>query len=300
MAEHAGHTVAILGLGLVGGSLARDLSELGHRVLGHDRDAAALRGAKEGGWVHEALSDMVGDGDSRLAPRARLEEADVVVFAIPVGATPRTLAELAPRLENASLITDVGSTKRTILAAAEAAGLGERFVGSHPLAGDHRSGWQASRPGLFRAAPCFLCPARNASDAAVEDAAALWRSVGAEPHFIGAAEHDARMAWVSHLPQAVASALAAALATSGYDAGALGPGGRHTTRLAESSPALWTDILLDNADQVEPALDALADALDRLRTALRRGDGAEVEQLLSEAKEWRSGGPGGGEPPRGA
>jgi len=248
--------------------------------------------------VDEALSPVFGDGGSRSALRARLEATDVVVFALPVRAVPRTLAELAPHLQDVSLITDVGSTKRTVLAAAEAAGLGERFVGSHPLAGDHRSGWQASRPGLFLGAPCFLCPAGGASDAALERAAVLWRSVGAEPQLISAMEHDARMAWVSHLPQAAASALAAALAGSGYGAGALGPGGRHTTRLAESSPALWADILLDNADQVVPPLDALAEALDRLRSALRRRDGAEVERVLSEAKEWRSGIPDGGDRPR--
>jgi prephenate dehydrogenase len=243
----------------------------------------------EGGWVHEALSGMVGVGDSHPALRARLEEADVVVFAMPVGATPRTLAELAPRLQDASLITDVGSTKRSTVAAAEAAGVGERFVGSHPLAGDHRSGWQASRPGLFRGAPCFLCPARGASDAAVERAAVLWRSVGGAPQFISATEHDARMAWVSHLPQATASALAAALAASGYGAGALGPGGGHTTRLAESSPALWTDILLDNADQVEPALAALEAAVAQLRGCVRRRDAATLARVLSEAKAWKQG-----------
>ncbi|HSW29344.1 MAG TPA: prephenate dehydrogenase [Longimicrobiales bacterium] len=273
-----GGTVAIIGLGLIGGSLARDLSALGRRVLGYDRDAATLRSALAEGCIH-ALPD---------AHRA-IEEADVVVIALPVGAAPPTVAELAPLLENAALITDVGSTKRSIVAAAEAAGLGVRFVGSHPLAGDHRSGWDASRPGLFRGAPCFLCPARGASDAAVERAAALWRSVGAVPQRISAAEHDARMAWASHLPQAAASALAAALAGSGYGADALGPGGRQATRLAESSPALWTDILLDNADQVEPALAALEAEVAQLRGCVRQRDAATLARLLSEAKAWKEG-----------
>jgi len=277
-----GRTVAILGLGLIGGSLARDLSALGHRVLGYDRDPATLRSALADGCAHV----LPCDASSPEAYHA-IEEAGVVVLALPVGAAPRTLRELAPRLQGASLVTDVGSTKRTILAAAEAEGLGERFVGSHPLAGDHRSGWEASRPGLFRGAPCFLCPARGASEAAVGHAMALWRSVGAEPQPISAEEHDARMAWVSHLPQAAASALAAALAGSGYGAGALGPGGRDTTRLAESSSALWTDLLLDNADQVEPALAALEATLAELSGCVRRRDAATLTRLLSEAKAWK-------------
>lgn len=277
-------TVAILGLGLIGGSLARDLSELGHRVLGYDQDPATLRSALADGCVKTVAGDAFSPD-----PHHAIEEADVVVFAMPVGAVPQTLAELAPRLRAASLVTDVGSTKRSILTAAEAAGLGERFVGCHPLAGDHRSGWEASRPGLFRGAPCFLCPAPGASDAAVERAAALWRSVGAEPQLMSATEHDTRMAWVSHLPQAVASALAAALAGSGYGADALGPGGRHTTRLAESPPSLWTDILLDNADQVEPALAALEAEVAQLRGCVRRRDATTLARLLSEAKAWKEG-----------
>jgi prephenate dehydrogenase len=272
----AGRTVAILGLGLIGGSLARDLSALGHRILGHDRDPSALGGALAEGCVHAALGDSH-DG---------IEEADVVVLALPVGAAPRVLAELAPHLD-ASLVTDVGSTKRSIVAAAEAAGLGNRFVGSHPLAGDHRSGWTASRPGLFRGARVFLCPARGSSPAALERATALWTSVGAEPEVYEANAHDERMAWVSHLPQAAASTLALTLAGTGLDPSLLGPGGRDTTRLAASSPALWTEILLDNADQVGPALDALGEAVARLRSALRRGDAAEVARCLSAAKEWR-------------
>lgn len=279
-------TVAILGLGLMGGSLARDLAGLGHRVLGWDRDAASARGALAEGCIHGVLGSASPGGGSRPDTFGGVEEADVVVLALPVAASRETLTALAPRLQ-ASLVTDVGSTKRGIVAAAEAAGLADRFVGSHPLAGDHRSGWKASRPGLFRGVPCFLCPARGASDATVDRAAALWRSVGAMPQPISAGEHDARMAWVSHLPQAAASALAAALAGSPYGPDALGPGGRDATRLAASSTDMWTDILLENADEMEPALEALEGSLTRLRAALGRGNRRELERLLAEAKAWK-------------
>ncbi len=275
----AERTVAVLGLGLIGGSLARDLSDLGHRVLGHDAEASVLATAREEGCVQAALPQDLGG----------IEDADVVVLAVPVASAPELLRRVAPRLR-ASLVTDVGSTKRSILEAAAAAGIAHRFVGGHPLTGDHRSGWTASRPGLFRGAPVFLCPAPGASPSALEDAHALWRSVGAEPETADAVEHDARMAWVSHLPQAAASALALAICASGLDVSLLGPGGRDATRLAASPAALWLDILLDNADNVEPALAALEGSVAQLREALRRRDGVALARLLTSAKGWKDGG----------
>jgi len=270
-------TVAILGLGLVGGSLARDLHALGLRVLGHDRDAATLAAAVREGHVDVALTpDLSG-----------IEEADAVVLAVPVAADPALLRRVAARPGDA-MVTDVGSTKRSVLAAAGAAGLAHRFVGAHPLAGDHRSGWAASRADLFRGATVFLCPAPGSRPEALERADALWRSVGAEPRVTDAADHDRRMAWVSHLPQAAASALALALARSGLHAEALGPGGRDTTRLAASSPELWADILLDNADEAGAALAALEATVATLRLGLERRDREGLAAALGEARRWRA------------
>ncbi len=268
--------VAILGLGLVGGSLARDLHALGHRVLAHDRDAATLTAAVRQGAVRVALDpDLSG-----------IDEADIVVLAVPVGTAPGLLRGVAAR-SGTSLVTDVGSTKRSVVAAAEAAGLERRFVGAHPLAGDHRSGWGASRAGLFRGATVFLCPASGVAPDALRRAEALWRSVGAHPRVMDAAEHDRRMAWVSHLPQAAASALALAIARSGLPTEALGAGGRDTTRLAASSPDVWTDILLDNADDSGAALAALEAAVADIRRALERRDREGLAAALEEARRWK-------------
>lgn len=270
-------TVAILGLGLMGGSLARDLHALGHRVLGHDRDPATLATAMGEGFVDVALTpDLAG-----------IEEADVVVLAVPVASAPGLLRHIAARSGDA-VVTDVGSTKRSVLAAAAAAGLAHRFVGAHPLAGDHRSGWGASHAGLFRGATVFLCPALGTRPEALERADALWRSVGAEPHVTDAAGHDRLMAWVSHLPQAAASALVLALARSGLQADALGPGGRDTTRLAASSPEIWSDVLLDNADEVGAVLAALEATVATLRLALARRDREGLAAALAEAQRWRA------------
>ena len=303
-AENVG-TVAILGLGLMGGSLARDLSALGLRVLGYDGDPATTEAALASGCIHGVLGGTAAlrpepDGAVPEDPFRGIEEADLVVLALPVAVATDVLERLAHRL-GAVLVTDVGSTKRSIVATARAAGLADRFVGSHPLAGDHRSGWPAARAGLFRGATVFLCPPRCAAaeagggaaaertSAALEQVAALWRWVGGEPQPISAEEHDARMAWVSHLPQAASSALAAALAGSGYGAGAVGPGGRDVTRLAASSPALWTDILLDNADLLEPALASFGALLDGLRAAVDRRDGPEVTRILAAGRAWKEG-----------
>lgn len=269
-------TVAIVGLGLIGGSLARDLSASGSRVLGWDRDPDTLRAALGSGSVHAALGlELEG-----------AEDADVLVVAVPVSAATAVLAAALPHLGRVQLITDVGSTKRSIRDAAEALGVGARFVGSHPLAGDHRSGWEASRTGLFREARVFLCLGPSTSGEAARLAGELWSRLGAHPEIVDAAEHDRRLAWSSHLPQSASSALGLTLASAGIARGDLGSGGRDATRLAGSSPELWTDIALDNAAELSLAVDSLGRQLQRLGTALAAGDREQVHRFFAEANRW--------------
>lgn len=269
-------TVAVIGLGLIGGSVARDLGARGIRLLGHDRDPRAVRDALRAGVVGAALGDGL----------AGVEEADVVVVATPVDEGPRILAALAAARPAASLITDVGSTKRSIVGAAAALGLGARFVGSHPLAGDHRWGWEASRRGLFAGARVYLCPAADAAAGTVALARSLWESLGAVPEVTDADSHDELLAWSSHLPQVTATALALALGHAGVERALLGPGGRDTTRLAGSSPALWTAIACDNAVPLAAAIELLEGRLGELRAALRAGDAPRLLALFAAAREW--------------
>jgi prephenate dehydrogenase len=269
-------TIAVLGLGLIGGSLARDLAAAGARVLGHDADDATLAAAREAGVVAEALDDEL-EG---------LEAAEVAVLAVPVAAAPALLARAAPRLAGARLVTDVGSTKRAIVAAAAETGLADRFVGGHPLAGDHRSGWSATRTGLFRGMPVYLCPSPASSPAAVARAVELWCAVGAVPETVDAESHDRRVAWTSHLPQAASSALARALAAAGVPRAGLGPGGRDVTRLAAGSAAMWCGIALENAAELDRALAALGAEVDRLRAALRAGDRDAVHAWFADGRRW--------------
>jgi prephenate dehydrogenase len=274
-------TAAILGLGLIGGSLARDLSARGVRVLGWDADAASLRAAVEEGVVHHALA-----GDLRDVGRA-----DAVVLAVPVLAAPELLRRLVPHLDGVRLVTDVGSTKTSIVEAAQSLGIGARFVGSHPLAGDHRSGWSASRAGLFEDARVFLTRAPSTTPAAMHLASALWTGVGGRPELIDMHMHDVQLAWRSHLPQVVSTALALTIAETGTVPADLGPGGRDVTRLAGSDPAMWADILVDNADALASALAKMSAQLSELADRVARGDRDALLRLFADARKWHQQGP---------
>jgi prephenate dehydrogenase len=226
-----------------------------------------------------------------------VEEAGVVVVATPVRAAIPMVRWLAGAARGDAIITDVGSTKRSIVEAAGAAGLGWRFVGGHPMAGDHRSGWAASRQGLFIGAPVWLCAGEAVADpfhehhggGAMALVEALWEEVGARPRRIDAAAHDHMVAWSSHLPQLVATALGCALDGAGVDRARLGPGGRDTTRLAGSDPTVWSDILMENADAIEPALDTLIEELIRLRGHIGGLDDASLGAALEAARRWATG-----------
>lgn len=273
--------VAIVGLGLMGGSLARALAEQDVRVLGYDSAPDSLDAAEGEGIVHERLG----------AQLAGIEEADVVVFALPVDAIMALLPRIAPRLGQARLVMDIASTKRSIVGAADSLGLGERYVGAHPLTGSHRSGWRASRANLFDDARVFLCPTAHTSAEALRLAESFWRSLRSGVEVLDAAEHDEQMSWRSHLPQVLSTTLALTLREAGVQRSALGPGGRDMTRLAGSSPALWMSIVQDNTPALVHSLIAMESQLRVFREALERADGEETRASLTNAREWFDGAP---------
>lgn len=256
----------------MGGSLARDLAAAGWRVQGADRDDVAVAAARSAGVIEGGIE---------------LERLDLLVLAVPVSAVSGWIRQVADSLPPGAVATDLASTKRTIVEAAETAGIGDRFVGAHPMAGDHRSGWAAARTGLFRDAAVWICPADTATAESVDRVEEIWRTLGGRPRRTDAATHDRTVAWVSHLPQLTATALGAALATAGIHAPDLGPGGRDTTRLAASDPEIWSDILQDNADELVPAIEGMIEELVRMRQAIHGGDGAAVRALLQAARSWR-------------
>ncbi len=273
-------SVAVVGLGLVGGSVARDLSARGVHVSAYDADATHLAAAVRTNVVRSALD----------ASLSGVRDADAVIIATPVDAALHVLERVTPHARRARLIMDVGSTKSRIVESAQRLGIGNRFVGAHPMAGDHRSGWHASRAGLFTDAPVYLCPPRDATADALQLARTFWIELGARPERMTAEQHDLKLAWTSHLPHMVSTALALALARTGIDRIYLGPGGRDVTRLAGSSPDMWTAIALENAPAIEAALRQTEREIATIRASLQRADQEDLRGRFEAARQWWNGG----------
>jgi len=275
---------AILGAGLMGGSLAlalREAGSVGALVL-QDLSPSALAAAKA-----RAAADLY-----EPDPAAAVRGADCVCLAMPVGSFGAVIEAIAPHLAKGALLTDLGSVKSVMLRARHPALPGSvSLVPAHPIAGAAESGIEAARADLFQESRVVLTPESDALREAVERIAAMWRAVGAEPVEMSAEAHDRALAWTSHLPQAAASALMAAIgerADAQSDLfGLAGPGLRDTTRLAGSDPALWADILLENRAELAPALAAIRDRLSALATALEAGDRSKLEQLIAQGQAAR-------------
>jgi prephenate dehydrogenase len=272
------HTLGLIGLGAIGGSLARQAKAAGiASVIGWSPEPAERVAAVQQGALDDA------------PPRATdvALRADLLALAAPPAANLAQLEALAPHLRAGALVTDVGSVKRAIVALAERLGLAARFAGSHPLAGTHRRGFAASRADLFRGAVVYVTPCAG-GDSAGREIAHFWQTVlDADPVTVDAARHDTQLAATSHVPQVVASLLATFLARHAPPGAPLGPGALDTTRLAASDATLWTEILLMNRDEVLPALRALEEPLGAVERALEAGDGPALTAWLARAADWR-------------
>jgi prephenate dehydrogenase len=270
--------IGIVGLGLIGGSLARALRALqpAPEILASSLDPRELEQAvADGSAQRPGTPDQVAAG------------ADLLVYATPPQATALYLEEHGSRWRAGAVVTDVASVKRALVARARALGLGARFVGSHPMAGDERAGYAASRADLFVGARVWITPLDGESASVTAIVEALWQAVGASTMVIDAEQHDRLVAWTSHLPQISETALASALAHSGFLPEALGPGGRDATRLAVSPAGLWQEILLANADLLEQPLARLEAAAHELAEAVRARDGATIRRIFETAARWR-------------
>ena len=268
--------VAVIGLGMIGGSVARGLAAQGVEILGYDTNSSYLDAAVEAGVVSRRLP----------AGLESIGDAEAVVIAVYGDAAIHALESLKQHRNGVRLITDVGSTKRAIVASAESLALGDCFVGSHPFAGDHRSGWPASLVDLFQGEVVYLCPTSNSKESAIDAASSLWTLLGGRPVQIDCARHDEQLAWTSHLPHVVSATLALALAERGIDRGQLGRGGRDMARLAGGSPELWATITLENASEIDSALAAMEGELGVFRRLLREGDRDAMRTRLSRARDW--------------
>jgi prephenate dehydrogenase len=277
--------LAVIGVGLIGGSFALALREAGKvsRIVGAGRRRANLEHARERRIIDEIAPDA----------GAAAREADMVLVAAPVAQFPQIFAELAPALQPGSVLTDAGSTKRDVIAAARHA-LGRKvaqFVPAHPLAGAEESGAAAASATLFRERRVVLTPlAENAPEVVkrVEDA---WRACGARVTRLSAEEHDAVLAAVSHLPHVLAYALVHGMARRDNAEQLLayaGSGFRDFTRIASSHPEMWRDICLANRDRLAAELARYQAELADIERLLAAGDGAALERLFAEARAARN------------
>jgi len=273
-------SVAILGLGAMGGSLARALSALEERPrvvgwspLGAERDAAANAGALD---------------DAPAEWRDAVSGADLVVVAAPLAASCELIEGLADATPAETTLSDVASLKVPVARAAAEAGVQDRWVGSHPMTGSEESGFSASRPDLYQGARVWTVAHGSAQDRA-ERVGGFWRSVGARPAAIDPADHDRLMALASHLPQLVSNALAGVLSRYDVAPDQLGPGGVDMTRLAASSAGMWRDIFEHASPELVRGLDELAESVRRIADTLRKGDLETIERLMDETKRWSHG-----------
>lgn len=270
-------TIGIVGLGLIGGSIALAVRELwpSALVVGVDRhdviESAIRRHAVD---IGAPELDILGD-------------ADLVVLAAPVRQNLQVLPQLVPYLKASAVVTDVGSTKRDIVQAAASLPASVTFVAGHPIAGAAVGGIQNARADLFRNRPWLFTPVPQTPSDAVERLTTFTRALGATPGVMTLEEHDRVFAFVSHLPQLAVSALMA-VAGNAVGADGLGLSGRgllDTTRLASSPADIWRDVAAVNADQIGPALDALIAALQSMRNHLQDGD--TLETVFADARRWR-------------
>jgi prephenate dehydrogenase len=276
--------LAVVGVGLIGGSAALALRRAGavRHVVGVGRGRANLERALSLGVLDEIC----------LEPAEGVRDADAVLVATPVGQFPALFAAIAPALAPGAFVTDGGSTKQDVVAAARA-GLGAalpRFVPAHPIAGAEASGVEAARADLFEGRNVVLTPLAETDAACADRAEALWSACGARVSRMAPAEHDAVFAAVSHLPHLLAYALVAMIAQRpdaarlfGFAAG----GFRDFTRIASSSPEMWRDIFVANSGAVMAEIDRYQAALEGLRAMVASRDGQALEALLAQARDAR-------------
>lgn len=276
---HSFERLAIVGLGLLGGSVGLAARERGlaRKVVGVGRRADTLEVARRRGAVDEGVMD----------PGQAFEGADLVVLATPIATMPVILRGAAARLSPGALLTDVGSVKTSL--AENLPGLlpeGVSYVGAHPMAGSHLRGVEHARADLFQGAACVVTATPGTDREAVERVTGFWQALGARVLERDPASHDQEVAWVSHLPHALAFAFAHALRSAPAAAAELRASGfRDFTRIAQSDPELWADILVTNRKAMAGPLQAMADHLSRFARLLETGEAESLERFLGEARE---------------
>jgi prephenate dehydrogenase len=281
----AGGTLALLGVGYMGGSLAlaARAAGLAGTIVGYDPHAPSAALALQQGIVDRVATQ----------PADAVQGAAVVVLAAPVRSLVPLAQGIADRVAPDALVIDIGSVKGPVIAGVEATSLASRFVGCHPLAGTEASGPGAADASLYAGKPCFICPGPASLPAAIERAKAFWQGLGASVLLLDPDAHDLFMAAGSHLPHVAAFALAACLEPDAdmlevriprsYPPTSL----RDSTRVAASNPAVWRDILIENRAKLLPRIDRLQAELAALKASLEGEDPEALQALLERGRSTR-------------
>jgi prephenate dehydrogenase len=270
--------IGIVGLGLIGGSIALAARQLWPTALVIGVDGKdVLETAMRLHAIDVAADDLI-----------VLAEADLVVLAAPVRQNIALLDQLDEHVKQPAVVTDTGSTKRAIVESARGLPARFTFVGGHPLGGAAKGGLENARADLFSGRPWLFTPSGEGAGPAVEKLSAFARALGADPRILSMALHDRLLAYLSHLPQLTASALMHVIGEAvGEDGLALaGRGLLDTTRLAASPSGIWKDIAATNADEIGTALDAMIAILEDLRSDLQEGE--RLVDVFAVANRWRA------------
>lgn len=288
--------VAVIGLGLMGGSLGLALKARGlaDRVAGYARREETRRKALEMGAVDEAHD----------APEKAVAGADIAVFCVPILAIPDLVMTCRRSLHHRCIVTDVGSTKAELDARVEPLlqGTPGAYIGCHPIAGSEQQGLESARADLYDGAVVVVTPGKERAAWLLDEITAFWQGLGAVVRVMKPAEHDRIMARTSHLPHLVAALLARTVGRRGEGAAGLGeycgPGFRDATRIAEGPAAVWHDIVQSNRHSIEKELEAFRGELNGLLEVLAGNRSEELVRFLDDARSTRialaGGKPGGG------
>ena len=275
-------SIAVIGLGLIGGSFAKDVRRLGlsHRIVGFDQSASHRRDALALGLVNEACSTFEGN----------LSGVQLIMIAVPVREVPAVMGELLPWLPSGVIVTDGCCVKAPMIALmSEVRFKDVRFVGGHPIAGAEQFGPAAAREDLFKGKRFIITTTESTDTEAKETVYKLWQALGSEVQEMAATYHDFVFGEVSHLPHLLAFTTINAIARSA-EPDVLkhhGAGLKDFSRIASSSPKMWADIFLDNRDNMLEGIKRFEEVLHELSNMIKAEDREGIQQVLSDAKNLR-------------
>ena len=274
--------ICIVGVGLIGGSLAKAMirSKQATHVVGFGRDTKRLQAAQNNGVITDYTTDV----------KEALNGADMVVIATPVGSFESILKSIQPHVDATTVITDVGSTKASVIKVVESVfgSLPSNFVPAHPIAGKEKSGFEASDGDLFMGRKVIITPTESSSSEAVEAVKNVWQAAGATVDIMSAASHDELLGMTSHLPHMLAFSIMNYLISQHPSASLYAAGGfRDFSRIASGDPIMWRDICLNNKEAIVNHIKGYRGTLDNLIDVIENENSTAIEALFRDAKSTR-------------